>query len=184
MRVRLPTPASRNARRLNSAGPPCLGGPAAAGAGFTTVELVVVLVLLAVLSAVAVPRLAGRTGFESRAFADEVASAVRYAQRTAIAMRRTVTVVTSAQGSATPCALRVCLTGNCSQQVVNPATSQPFCLVAPAATALDAAGATPTGLQFDAAGRPSRAQSYTVSSSAPGVDPRTITVEAETGHVR
>ncbi|MBY0437203.1 MAG: GspH/FimT family protein [Burkholderiales bacterium] len=143
-----------------------------------------VIVLLAVLSAVAVPRLAGRSAFESRAFADEVASAVRYAQRTAIAMRRNVTVVVATPGRDNPCALRLCITADCSQQVVNPATSQAFCLVPPPSVALATDGATRTGLQFDASGRPSGAQTYTVSSTGAGVDARTLTVEAETGHVR
>lgn len=140
-----------------------------------------VIVLLAVLSAVAVPRLVGRTAFESRAFADEVASAVRYAQRTAIAMRRTVTLVTANPGS--PCALRLCLGNDCSQQVFDPGTSRPFCLVPPPEVSLQAVGGTPAGLQFDAGGRPSSRTTFTVSSSAPGDASRVITVEAETGHV-
>ncbi len=143
-----------------------------------------VIVLLAVLSAVAVPRLAGRSGFEARAFADEVASAVRYAQRTAIAMRRTVTIVVGTPSRSNPCALQLCITSDCGQQVVNPATSQAFCLVPPPAVALRADGATRTGLQFDARGRPSGAQTYSVSSTGPGVETRTLVVEAETGHVR
>jgi MSHA pilin protein MshC len=171
VRLRFPPPSSRGRRRLTAP-------------GFTTVELVVVIVLLAVLSAVAVPRLAGRSAFEARAFADEVASAVRYAQRTAIAMRRTVTIVVTTPGRTNPCALQLCLTPDCSQQVVNPATSQSFCLAPPPAVSLAADGATRTGLQFDASGRPSGVQTYTVSSTGAGVDARTLTVEAETGHVR
>ncbi|MCE2946774.1 MAG: prepilin-type N-terminal cleavage/methylation domain-containing protein [bacterium] len=171
MRLRFPPPSSRGYRRLTAS-------------GFTAVELVVVIVLLAVLSAVAVPRLAGRSAFETRAFADEVASAVRYAQRTAIAMRRTVTVVVTTPGRTNPCALQLCLTSDCSQQVVNPATGREFCLVPPPAVSLAADGATRSGLQFDARGRPSGVQTYSIASTGAGVETRTLTVEAETGHVR
>jgi len=178
VRIHFPPTVARGGRGLNAHGTP------APAPGFTTVELVVVIVLLAVLSAVAVPRLAGRSAFESRAFADEVASAVRYAQRTAIAMRRTVTIVTAAPDGSRSCALQLCLAADCSQQVVNPATSRSFCLVPPPAVSLTADGATRSGLQFDARGRPSGAQTYSISSTGAGVDPRTLTVEAETGHVR
>jgi MSHA pilin protein MshC len=176
---RLQQPPSRGRARLIT------GQPAP---GFTTVELVVVIIVLAVITAVAAPRLVGRSAFESRAFADEVASAVRHAQRTAIAMRRSIAVVVGTPSVSQPCALRLCVSPDCSQQVVDPASSRNFCLVPPPLTTLSAAGAGPgsgtPGLVFDSRGRPSAPHSFSVSSSAPGVPARSIVVEAESGYVR
>jgi MSHA pilin protein MshC len=54
------------------------------------VELVMVMVLIGVLAAVGVPRLMGDNGFAAAAFGDEVASALRTAQKTAVSHRRLV----------------------------------------------------------------------------------------------
>lgn len=66
-------------------------------AGFTLPELVIVLVLVGLLAAVAVPRL-NVEGFEESIFADEVANAVRYARRVAIQSGCVVSVTADAGG--------------------------------------------------------------------------------------
>jgi len=53
--------------------------------GFTIVELVMVIVVLGVLSAVAVPRFFDRKAFDERFYFEEALSAVRYAQKLTIA---------------------------------------------------------------------------------------------------
>jgi MSHA pilin protein MshC len=58
--------------------------------GFTMVELVLVMVLIGVLAAIGVPRLMGDNSFAAATFGDEVASALRSAQKTAVARRRVV----------------------------------------------------------------------------------------------
>jgi MSHA pilin protein MshC len=52
--------------------------------GFTLVELVTVIVLLSVLSVLALSRLGNVSGFERRAYYDEVVNALRYAQKVAL----------------------------------------------------------------------------------------------------
>ncbi|MGH8855691.1 MAG: prepilin-type N-terminal cleavage/methylation domain-containing protein [Telluria sp.] len=58
--------------------------------GFTMVELVLVMVLVGVIAAIGVPRLMGDNSFDAAAFGDEVVSALRTAQKTAVARRRLV----------------------------------------------------------------------------------------------
>lgn len=68
--------------------------------GFTLIELIMVLVLLGVLAAVMVPRMMTPADFGARGFYDETLALLRYAQKTAIAQRRTVCVVLNANGVA------------------------------------------------------------------------------------
>ena len=58
--------------------------------GFTMVELVLVMVLIGVLAAIGVPRLMGDNTMAAAAFGDEVVSALRTAQKSAVARRRVV----------------------------------------------------------------------------------------------
>lgn len=67
--------------------------------GFTLIELIMVLVLLGVLAIVLVPRISTQD-FETRGFYDETLALLRYAQKTAVAQRRTVCVSLNATGVA------------------------------------------------------------------------------------
>lgn len=58
--------------------------------GFTMVELIMVMVLVGVLAAIGMPSLVGDNSFAAATFGDEVASALRTAQKTAVARRRLV----------------------------------------------------------------------------------------------
>jgi len=53
--------------------------------GYTIVELVLVIVILAVLGALAGPRFFDNAAIDERAYADELASSLRYAQKVAVA---------------------------------------------------------------------------------------------------
>jgi MSHA pilin protein MshC len=60
--------------------------------GFTLIELIMVIVILGVLAVFAAPRIVNTGDFTARGFHDETLSLLRYAQKTAIAQRRTVCV--------------------------------------------------------------------------------------------
>lgn len=70
----------------------------AAVRGFTLIELIMVLVILGVLAMYAAPRMFNTGDFNARGFHDETLSLLRFAQKTAIAQRRTVCVFLNAGG--------------------------------------------------------------------------------------
>lgn len=64
--------------------------PSTRAAGFTLVELVMVMVLIGAMATFAIPRLVDLTSFRLRAFADELTAQSMAMQRLALAQRRPV----------------------------------------------------------------------------------------------
>jgi len=58
--------------------------------GFTMVELIMVMVMVGVLAAIGIPKLMGGNTTGALVFGDQVASALRHAQKSAVAHRRVV----------------------------------------------------------------------------------------------
>jgi len=154
--------------------------PCHVSAGFSLVELVVVIVLLGIVAAVAMPRLQGGSGFDERGFRDQVVAALRYAQKSAIASRRTVCASFSSPPasvsfriSTLPPVAVDCTTGSA---LAGPDTN-PLVVTA---TGNVTFAALPADVIFDAGGRPKAAASINVSGLPAAL---AITVEAETGYV-
>lgn len=147
--------------------------------GFTMVELVMTMVIIGIISAVAIPRFFDTNVFQSRGFADQVQTSLRYAQKAAIAQRRNVCVTFTLPAPSTITLRIASLSGAasaCDTNLTAP-TGGAYVITAPAGIAFST---LPTAFNYDALGRPN-----------PGVLPainivgatNSINIEAETGYV-
>jgi MSHA pilin protein MshC len=153
--------------------------------GFTLAELVVVMVLTGILAAVAIPRAFEKSEFAGRGARDFVGSALRYAQKSAVAMRRNVCVTVGTTSVTMTYALAAGSAQACSgaATITNPATGLPFASKTYEQSATVAAA---TNVSFDALGRPmsavlsplTTALTITVNNHA-----TPVVIEPETGYV-
>ncbi len=144
--------------------------------GFTMVELILVMVIAGIIAAVAVPRLIGRNGFDTRGFNDQLGTTVRFAQKLAIAQRRDV-VVQLTTSTATLCYV-VTVPCPAASRAPGPGGEKPYTVTAPNGVAIaSAVGA----LAFDAAGRPNTAALLDIQVNGAGA--YHVWVEQETGYI-
>jgi MSHA pilin protein MshC len=162
------------------------------------VELIVVIVLIGILSAVGVSRFFDRSGFDAAGFTEQARSMLRYAQKVAIA--RNAPVFVRLDGTS----IALCLDAACApgQQVTAPSGANSgrsntvarcnstawYCEGLPPDIAYAVAG-TQDVLVFDALGRPSTANldtrafgGATLTITGDGAA-RMINVSPETGYV-
>lgn len=169
--------------------------------GFTMVELIVVIIIVGIMAAVALPNMSLMFGYDETGYRDKVKAAVEYARRSAVAQRRIACVTVS--GSQV--SLRIELTtpetvgsGTCataglvSSQDLNLPTADTHCsggvrnmICPPNAVSLPDAS-----LSFDALGRPldgagavlTATTTWTVTNGKTG-DAVSLNVAAESGYV-
>jgi len=142
--------------------------------GFTITELITVIVIVGILSAVAIPKMFDRGVYDSRGFYDQTLATIRFAQKSAIAKRKFVCVSFPADNSIT---LTYGTTAACADgTLVGPAgTSYPI-----VNTRASYAGFPLAAFSFNALGSP-------IPQNIPNIQvngyPVAIVVEGETGYV-
>lgn len=146
--------------------------------GYTIVELVLVIAIIAILGALAGPRFFDNAAFDERAYSDELASSLRYAQKVAVASGCRVRADIAAGGYSL--AQQSPLAGHC-----DPADAG-FPVVVRLSTGEAMNGSAPAGIItapsitviYDALGRTNLAADQTLSIGA-----RTVVIRAESGLV-
>jgi len=169
---------------IQSAAKPWPAGTDARQRGFTLIELIMVMVMLGVLAVFAAPRIFNSDDFYARGFHDETLALLRYAQKTAIAQRRTVCV----SFNSTSAPYSVSLTMAATAAVTNCTTPTP--LTGPNGTPTVRArsgiayNATPTDFNFDGLGQPITSAGAAVpTQNIQIVNATAVTVETSTGYV-
>jgi len=142
--------------------------------GFTLTELVTILAILGIIAAIAAPRFFTRQQFDAFGFAEASRGALRYAQKSAIAKRRTVCV--NSAGNTLALTYSSSFGGACDRDLINPADQGAYRLTAPNNITLSAAS-----FNYNALGQPSAAPSLTIAG---GDQTITIAITAETGYVQ
>lgn len=144
--------------------------------GFTTLELIVVILIVSVLAAASLPKLMS-TGLDERGFRDRVLSSLRYAQKSAIAAHRVVCVTFSSDN----------VQFNIAKNFADTNCADSQTLIGPNGVALTVSSdgkasfvGTPSAIQFDAAGCTNPGSVISVNGLPANL---AITVEAETGYV-
>ncbi|MCU6432694.1 type II secretion system GspH family protein [Undibacterium sp. Jales W-56] len=150
-------------------------------AGFTLIEMIMVLLLVGILSVTLIPRFTDKKTFDARGFFDQSRSMVRYAQKVAIAQRKDVFVrVDSAAGDI--CLLYIstvtCANAVLADAVLNPADQKKFIQSAPSGISFTGSAL----FSFNALGKPNFASTLTLGVTGDG-STRTMTIESDTGYV-
>lgn len=149
--------------------------------GFTLIELIAVLVITAILAAVALPRFMQSNTFDTFGYTEQTSQMIRFAQKNAIAKRRSVCVVITSATVSLGLASAV-NSNTCNSTLKDPAGGAAYVLNTPNGITV-----TPISFIFNASGQPLSSTGVALTSTQDiaitGDSTRHIYVEAETGYV-
>ena len=151
--------------------------------GFTLIELIMVIVMLGVLAMVAAPKIFNSNDFNARGFHDETLALLRYAQKAAIAQRRTV-CVTFTTSSASLTMASAPATFDCASPVtLRGPTSDTASITAKSGVTYSAP--QPSAFNFDGLGQPITSVGVAMATQTIQVNnaAKSIKVETVTGYV-
>ena len=157
------------------------------------VELVITIMIVGILAVSVVPRFLDANVFQSRGFYNYAMSTLQYANKTAIAQRRSVFVnLNATSGQVSLCFANTFPCTVAANQVPDPTGQRPYVATAPSGVTLALSVASPYTFYFDAIGRPYNSADTVPTSTFTGLtatisgggDSRTIIVERESGYVR
>ncbi|MDP2823611.1 MAG: hypothetical protein Q8O52_13160 [Sulfuritalea sp.] len=144
--------------------------------GFTTIELVTVILVVGIMAVVVLPRFDLLQGYDETGYRDKVKATLEYSRKSAVAQRRNVQVTLTAASVSVKIASDVpegVAANTFDRDLILPGSgSNQFS--APSGITL----APPATLTFDPLGRPSAGASFTLTGIG-----QPITVEAGTGYV-
>lgn len=160
--------------------------PAPHGAGgFTMIELIVVIVIMAIMASFAAPRFFSNGDIEGPGFAQELASAARYAQKLAVTSGCPVRITVSTTGyylTQPQSAPGASCDTSFTRAVLSPASGEAYSGTAPAGVSIG--GVVPITVQFNARGVPeSTAGTELASNAAVSIAGLSIVITAHSGYV-
>jgi MSHA pilin protein MshC len=157
---------------------PMRTAPPESCAGFTMLELIIVILIAGILSFTAIGRLNDTGEVNAHGFAEQIASTLRFAQEAAVAQRRLMYVNVNA-GSGL---VDACLDSSnaCAQPLAAPGGGT-LAVQAPGGIVMSTSTAQ---FSFDGLGQPSTASQIQIHVTAPDGQQFSVTVEPVSGYVR
>ena len=156
--------------------------------GFTLIELIIIIVLLAIMAAVAIPRMGDVTAMKAAATAEKLKSDIRYAQELAMTQNRSYRVYFNTSPAPSPDGYAVVNNadgdanwGEAGEFAPDPTGKGNLSVILNSGDYGGVTVSTPAGgyIEFNSLGKPTGGAT-TITASPGGY---TITVSAETGAV-